>query len=249
MPCCRCNGSGARCRGCSCAKGKKSCIDCYPGRKGKCVNSQTSSQPPLLIISPSCSSDHASQSLLPPLLCTTTPSPPEHCLYLPIHRSHLAPRRMQSLQLPTHIPPLSPPPPSNRVRLRYRPPSSNRRPGHSSNDLPTLADSQPQTQLLLPQSQLPQEQLPGSQSHHLQLSPETLIQSQSGSQVSQSRKPCLVEGCLDLIAPSMWKPHMTLHAQNILPGDVPLEWLQEQDSFLCLHCHQIVARFASHSKK
>eukprot|EP00731_Ephydatia_muelleri_P009270 Em0004g1608a len=44
---------------------------------------------------------------------------------------------------------------------------------------------------------------------------------------------------------------MTLHAQNILPGDIPYEWLQEQDSFICLQCHQIVAnsRFGSHSEK
>ena len=44
---------------------------------------------------------------------------------------------------------------------------------------------------------------------------------------------------------------MTLHAQNILPGDIPLEWLQEPDSFICLQCHQIVAnsRFGSHSEK
>eukprot|EP00731_Ephydatia_muelleri_P000766 Em0001g766a len=39
----------------------------------------------------------------------------------------------------------------------------------------------------------------------------------------------------------MGKAHMTLHVQNILPGDVPLEWLQEQDSFVCLCCHHIVA--------
>ena len=44
---------------------------------------------------------------------------------------------------------------------------------------------------------------------------------------------------------------MTLRAQNILPGDILLEWLQEQDSFVCLHCHQIVANSSvvSHSKK
>eukprot|EP00731_Ephydatia_muelleri_P034230 Em0051g22a len=49
----------------------------------------------------------------------------------------------------------------------------------------------------------------------------------------------------------MGKAHMTLHVQNILPGDVPLEWLQEQDSFVCLSCHHIVAnsRFGSHSTK
>ena len=63
MPCCKCNGSGASCRGCSCAKGKKGCIDCYPVSKGKCANasfrpiaSQTSSQPLLSTLSSSCAS-------------------------------------------------------------------------------------------------------------------------------------------------------------------------------------------------
>ena len=44
---------------------------------------------------------------------------------------------------------------------------------------------------------------------------------------------------------------MMLHVQNILPGDVPLEWLEEQNSFVCLSCHHIVAnsRFGSHSTK
>ena len=52
MPCCKCNGSGARCKGCSCAKSNKGCVDCYPGRRGKCSNAsnrspaeQASSQP------------------------------------------------------------------------------------------------------------------------------------------------------------------------------------------------------------
>ena len=81
MPCCKCNGSGARCRGCSCAKGKKGCIDCYPGRKGKCANasfrptaSQTSSQPLLSTLSPSCASVQASQPSLIPLLSTAPPT-------------------------------------------------------------------------------------------------------------------------------------------------------------------------------
>ena len=49
----------------------------------------------------------------------------------------------------------------------------------------------------------------------------------------------------------MWRPHMMLHAQNILPGDVPFKWLEEQDSFICCHCHYIVAssRAGSHSAK
>ena len=95
--------------------------------------------------------------------------------------------------------------------------------------------------------------------HHLPQFQEVLSvvnQSQSGSQMSvttrlNSRKPCLVEGCLEMIAPSMWKAHMTLHTQNILPGDIPLEWLQKLHSFICLKCHQIVANshFGSHSEK
>ena len=80
MPCCSCNGKRALCRGCSCAKGKKGCTDCYPGRKGKCVNAsiaapQTSSQP--CDLSPSRSSaEHASQPSLP-----TPPQPLEHDSY------------------------------------------------------------------------------------------------------------------------------------------------------------------------
>ena len=84
MPCCSCNGKRALCKGCStCAKGKKVCIDCYPGRKGKCANasitptaSQTLSQPLLPIPSPSCSSAQASQPSLQVIpLLSTRPSP------------------------------------------------------------------------------------------------------------------------------------------------------------------------------
>ena len=78
MSCCSCNGKRALCKGCTCAKGKKGCTDCYPGRKGKCVNAsiaapQTSSQPLPRVLSPSCSSaEHASQPSLP-----TPPQPLE----------------------------------------------------------------------------------------------------------------------------------------------------------------------------
>ena len=38
MPaCCRCNASG-RCRGCSCRKSGKPCVDCLPSRLGRCEN-------------------------------------------------------------------------------------------------------------------------------------------------------------------------------------------------------------------
>ena len=40
----------ARCRGCSCAQAKVAspvCSDCYPGRRGKCMNVFTSLSKPL----------------------------------------------------------------------------------------------------------------------------------------------------------------------------------------------------------
>ena len=72
----------ALCRGCSCAKGKRGCTDCYPGRKGKFVNAsiaapQTSSQLLPRVLSPSRSSaEHASQPSLP-----TPAQPLEHGSY------------------------------------------------------------------------------------------------------------------------------------------------------------------------
>ena len=44
MPCCKCNGSNARCKGCSCARKKIVCSDCYPCRRGKCMNLISSSK-------------------------------------------------------------------------------------------------------------------------------------------------------------------------------------------------------------
>ena len=61
MPqCCRCNGSG-RCKGCVCAKNKRLCTSCTPGRSGRCENQPAPS-------TPSCSS----QVRLPDT-STTTP--------------------------------------------------------------------------------------------------------------------------------------------------------------------------------
>ena len=44
---------------------------------------------------------------------------------------------------------------------------------------------------------------------------------------------------------------MNLHAQNILPGDIPIEWLEDQDSYICQGCHQIISnsRLSSHSSR
>ena len=37
MPCCRCNASG-KCANCKCVKEGSKCLDCLPGRLGKCLN-------------------------------------------------------------------------------------------------------------------------------------------------------------------------------------------------------------------
>ena len=62
------------------------------------------------------------------------------------------------------------------------------------------------------------------------------------------RKPCLGR---ERIAPSMWRQHMTLHAQGFFPGAVPDSWLQEQNLFICPRCRGLVAnsRLPSHQLK
>ena len=65
------------------------------------------------------------------------------------------------------------------------------------------------------------------------------------------KKSCPVEGCRQLIAPTMWRLHMALHAQGFFPGAVPGPWLQEQDLFICPGCQQLVANshHSSHLRK
>eukprot|EP00731_Ephydatia_muelleri_P021341 Em0013g1068a len=72
--------------------------------------------------------------------------------------------------------------------------------------------------------------------------------SNSAPPVTPIRKRCTIEGCTALIAPSMWRIHMSLHASGALPGQVPAEWLLDQNLFVCPHCSQLVAntRQASH---
>ena len=64
------------------------------------------------------------------------------------------------------------------------------------------------------------------------------------------RKQCIVAGCHELIAPTMWRSHMGLHARGLFLGEVPKEWLQEQGLYIC-ECRALVAksRFASHSRR
>ena len=56
-----------------------------------------------------------------------------------------------------------------------------------------------------------------------------------------SRKQCAVHGCPELIAPTMWRHHMSLHAKGLLPGSVPVNWLNEHGLFQCLDCNNLVA--------
>ena len=49
--CCKCNGSNAACRFCSCTRDGRPCSDCFPGMNGHCFNPKTnafvSSVPPV----------------------------------------------------------------------------------------------------------------------------------------------------------------------------------------------------------
>ena len=65
--------------------------------------------------------------------------------------------------------------------------------------------------------------------------------------VTAHRKQCIVAGCQEYIAPTMWRSHMNLHAQGFFPGVVPTWWLEEQDLSVCTHCLRLVAvsHFAS----
>ena len=64
------------------------------------------------------------------------------------------------------------------------------------------------------------------------------------------RKQCIVAGCHELMAPTMWRSHMGLHARGLFLGEVPKEWLQEQGLYIC-ECRALVAksRLASHSRR
>ena len=53
--CCKCHSSGARCTSCKCCREERPCVNCYPGRRGKCTNITSSI--------PSVSSPHSEDSL------------------------------------------------------------------------------------------------------------------------------------------------------------------------------------------
>ena len=68
---------------------------------------------------------------------------------------------------------------------------------------------------------------------------------------SLHRKSCVVVGCKETIAPSMWRHHMTGHLRGVYQGEVPTTWLKEHNLCICSHCSSFVAssRWASHQLK
>ena len=75
MPqCCRCNASG-RCNNCVCAKAKKPCIDCLPGKKTRCSNRSvtTCSQP---LMTATCTAHIASTFSTQPSTASPVSAPP-----------------------------------------------------------------------------------------------------------------------------------------------------------------------------
>ena len=98
---------------------------------------------------------------------------------------------------------------------------------------------------------LPETDFVGSPNAPSQSTPDPPLEVPVLSNHLVHRKPCLVRGCKERIAPSMWRQHMTLHAQGFFSGSVPDSWLQEQDLYVCPHCRDLVAnsRFSSHQLK
>ena len=107
-------------------------------------------------------------------------------------------------------------------------------PEHSQLPKPIL----PSPQLNSPRNTLSNEQVNLPTTHmHVDLDPH--------------KEPCIVEGCNEHIAPTMWLIHMTNHAKGVLPGAVPTSWLREQSRYICPNCSSLVANShsVSHSRK
>ena len=54
-------------------------------------------------------------------------------------------------------------------------------------------------------------------------------------------KPCIVQGCSECVAPTMWHVHMANHAKGLFGGEVPITWLQEHRLHICDVCSDLVA--------
>ena len=262
MPCCSCNGKRALCRGCSCAKGGKGCTGCYPGRKGKCVNAliaapQTSSQQLPRVLAPSYSpAEHASQPSLP-----TPPQPLEHdspvpTTQLPPTPSPLSPSEQlqytQANEQQLFSPDYLPSPESGTALPSEEPPSSA---------MPSCCKCKGDNARCVSCKCCKENRacvncLPGRRGKCVNIlnvlsrtSPPAIEPkpNQAANTVQEVDKPgqhrqrCVVHGCKELIAPSMWKNHLNLHTQSILPGSVPEDWLGQNNMVICSYCFHLVA--------
>ena len=50
---------------------------------------------------------------------------------------------------------------------------------------------------------------------------------------------CIVKGCPEHIAPTMWRAHLSLHARGVFPDTIPFFWLEQQGLFVCHLCCQL----------
>ena len=263
-PCCSCNGRNARCKFCACAKAGRACTCCLPAKHGKCCNrfshhsaSTTATVPSnhlpgsttrspdteqLESLQPTLQQLQASIETMAPALSSELPSS------LPSRRScvNCYPGRRGNcanapappnviIQSTSHLPPLHP---MTQPSSTVLPPTSP--PAHTVSSLPT--SPQPCNPSAL-------SQRPPVESRQNPPDPSPL--STSAPPVTPIRKQCTIEGCTALIAPSMWRIHMSLHASGALPGQVPAEWLLDQNLFVCPNCSQLVAntRQASHLQR
>ncbi|KAL5500705.1 hypothetical protein EMCRGX_G012300 [Ephydatia muelleri] len=53
--------------------------------------------------------------------------------------------------------------------------------------------------------------------------------------------PCIVQGCSERVAPTMWKAHMANHAKGLFVGEVPAAWLRDNQLQICDMCSDLVA--------
>eukprot|EP00731_Ephydatia_muelleri_P018550 Em0011g590a len=78
-------------------------------------------------------------------------------------------------------------------------------------------------------------QLPSASKSSASSQPNSIndIQPGVGTSDRQYGKMCVVQGCTELFAPSMWKNHLNLPIQGLLSGSAPEEWLYENNMVIC----------------
>ena len=237
MPCCRCNGANARCRSCECVKKGRICTSCHVGKHGHCGNSEiaTALQPAVAVAQEhpsSATSSSKTPSETPPPVRPPLLSSPLLAL-LSIADFSLS----QSLPIETSQ--------SQQVFI-----GSQSEPQLPHNDIQSAQQQSDQTIVSPSRTSTLPLAIMGQHFSHQSSSQQAQTSQDRISSRTRSKKHCVVEGCLSFIAPSMWGVHMSLHAQGILRGVVPISWLEEHNSYICPHCSRPVSnsRMSSHSR-